>query len=94
MPKYQNKSMSDLMIFRSIMIYSSFILSHTHIAHLRYSLHAPYAFTLFLAHIMHVQDERHAFLDTLDEMRLARSHLFSLIDDASTNADKVDYRSR
>ena len=43
---------------------------------------------------MHVQDERHAFLDTLDEMRLARSHLFSLIDDASTNADKVDYRSR
>jgi hypothetical protein len=44
--------------------------------------------------MMHLQEERHAFLNDSDEMRLARVHLFSLVDDAATDADKVDYQCR
>jgi hypothetical protein len=65
--------------------------------------HSHHAFTLFfartlrihaiLAHIMHLQVDRHQLAISHDELKLARSKLFALIDDVATNSDKVDFKA-
>jgi hypothetical protein len=76
-----------------IMKHSSSMFSRTRIMHLHYSSHAHYAFTLILAHIMHLQEERHQLTNSHDELKLCRSELFALIDDVATNSGKVDFKA-
>ena len=76
-----------------IMNHSSSIFFRTRIMHLHYSSHAHYAFALFLAHIMHLQEERHQLTNSHDELKLCRSELFAVIDDVATNSGKVVFKA-
>ncbi len=50
--------------------------------------------TLFLAYVIHLQEELHQFRVDQDEMRLTRQQLVSFNDGIATNSDKVECESR